>query len=385
MSGLFVAAQVALSMVLLFGGLVLARTFLNIAAVSPGFDPHDVVTLRASIPSSSLADERRMLAMQDTLRDAGAALPGVESAAHAMFIPFTPGSWGDGFRRVGTADRIGPDGPFGHFYMVSPEYFTVMRLPLLRGRPLAATDDERASKVLVVSETFARKLYSNADAVGQRIEWNDGVWEIVGVAADARHGSLWDAPDTDVYVPRRQVPRGNTWLLLRTPRPAAAVLADLQRKTGALDPGIILSDAMPMADRLSDSAAPERFRALVTSGLALLALALALVGLHGVVAYAVVRRTREIGIRLALGERPAAVRRTVIVDALRAIVTGLLPGVAAAWWIGRWLDTTGLVRADLNLSLAAVAMTFLLAGLLAAAGPAWRASRVDPIAALRAE
>ena len=140
-----------------------------------------------------------------------------------------------------------------------------------------------------------------------------------------------------------------------------------------------------MADRLSDSAAPERFRALVTSGLALLALALALVGLHGVVAYAVVRRTREIGIRLALGERPAAVRRTVIVDALRAIVMGLLPGVAAAWWIGRWLDTTGLVRADLNLSLAAVAMTFLLAGLLAAAGPAWRASRVDPIAALRAE
>ena len=385
MSGLFVAAQVALSMVLLFGGLVLARTFLNIAAVSPGFDPHDVVTLRASIPSSSLADERRMLAMQDTLRDAGAALPGVESAAHAMFIPFTPGSWGDGFRRVGTADRIGPDGPFGHFFMVSPEYFTVMRLPLLRGRPLAATDDERASKVLVVSETFARKLYSNADAVGQRIEWNDGVWQIVGVAADARHGSLWDAPDADVYVPRRQVPRGNTWLLLRTPRPAAAVLADLQRKTGALDPGIILSDAMPMADRLSDSAAAERFRALVTSGLALLALALALVGLHGVVAYAVVRRTREIGIRLALGERPAAVRRTVIVDALRAIVTGLLPGVAAAWWIGRWLDTTGLVRADLNLSLAAVAMTFLLAGLLAAAGPAWRASRVDPIAALRAE
>jgi len=384
-SGLFVTAQVALSMVLLFGGLVLARTFLNIAAVPPGFDASNLVTLRASIPASSLADERRMLATQDALRDAAAALPGVESAAHAMFIPFAPGAWGDGFKRVGTADRIGPDGPFGHFYMVSPEYFRVMRLPILRGRALATTDDERASQVIVVSETFARRLYPNTDAVGQRIDWNDDRWEIVGVAADARHGTLWDALDSDVYVPRRQVPRSHTWLLLRTPRPAAAVLTELQRSVRAIDAGIMLSNAMPMIDRLSASAAPERFRALVTSGLAILALALALVGLHGVVAYAVIRRTREIGIRLALGERPATVRRTVVIDALRAVVMGLLPGVAAAWSIGRWLDSTGVVRADLNVSLAVVTMAFLAAGALAAAGPAWRASRVDPIAALRAE
>ena len=385
MSGVFVATQVALSMVLLFGGLVLARTFLAIAAVPPGFDPDEVVTLRAAIPSSSREDLRRMLDTQDALRDAAAALPGVDAAAHAMFIPFAPGAWGDGFARAGTSDRIGPDGPFGHFYMVSPEYFTVMRLPIRRGRALTAADDERGARVIVVSETFARRMYPGASAIGQRIKWNDGTWEIVGIAADARHGSLWDALDSDVYVPRRQVPRDNTWLVVRTPRPAAAILQELQGRARTLDPGIILSDAMAMRDRVSSSTAPERFRALVTSSLAILALALALVGLHGVVAYAVVRRTREIGIRLALGERPSAVRRNIVIEALRAIVVGLLPGVIAAWWIGRWLDSTGVVRADLNASLAAVAMTFVVAGVLAAAGPAWRASRVDPIAALRAE
>jgi len=385
MSGGLVAAQVALSIVMLFGGLVLVRTFLNVASVSSGFDPANLVTLRASIPARALADTARMLAVQDAVRDAAATLPGVEEAAHAMFIPFAPGSWGDGFARPGTSDRIGSDGPFAHFYMVSPDYLHVMRIPILRGRGLAASDTEGAPHVLVVGETLARRFYPGEQAVGRRIDWNGGSWEIVGVAADVRHGSLWDAVDSDVYVPRRQVPRGNTWLLLRTSRPAESIITDLQKQVGAIDSSIILSDAQPMSARLSASAAPERFRALVTSGLALLALGLALVGLHGVVAYAVVRRTREIGIRLALGERPARVRRGVVLDALRAVITGLVPGGIAAWLIGRWLDTAGVVRTDMNLALVVVAAVFLVAAALAAAGPAWRASRTDPIAALRVE
>jgi predicted permease len=375
-----VAAQVGLSLVLLFGGLVLMRTFLNVAAVAPGFDAEHLVTLRASIPS----DHGRPDAVrQDALRDTAAALPGVEAAAHAMFIPFAPGTWGDGFARAGTSDRIGPDGPFAHFYMVSPEYLPLMRIPIVRGRGLQATDDERAPGVVVVSNTFAGRLYPAGDAVGKRIEWNDGVWDIVGIAADARHESLWTAPDADVYVPRHQVQRGNTWLLLRTPRPAAEVLMELQRRAQAIDGRIILSDARLMTDRLSSSAAPERFRALLTSAVALLALALALVGLYGVVAYAVARRTREIGIRLALGERPGAIRRAVMADALRAVAAGLVPGTIGAWWLGRWLDSFGVVRADLAVDLALVALTFVAAALLAAAGPAARASRVDPIDALR--
>ena len=379
-----VAAQVALSVTLVFGGVIFARTLIDLAAVPPGFDPAHLLAVRASIPSGE-AGEGRMLDTQDALRDAAARIPGVTQAAHAMFIPFAPGSWGDGFTRAGTNDRLGPDGPFAHFYMVSPEYFPVMRQPILRGRGLRADDTERAPRVLVVGDTFARRMFPERDAVGQRIAWNDDTWEIVGVAADVRHGSLWAAPDADVYVPRRQVPRGNTWLLLRTERPASAIAADLQREAHAIDADIVISDARPMEDRLSASAAPERFRAIVTSGLAVLALALSLVGLYGVVAYAVVRRTREIGIRLALGESPAAVRASIVLDALRVIAIGLVPGVAAAWWTGRLLDASGIVRTDVPAALAIVALTFLAAGAVAAAGPAWRASRVDPIAALRAE
>jgi hypothetical protein len=269
--------------------------------------------------------------------------------------------------------------------MVSPDYLRLMRVPILRGRGLTASDNEGAPHVLIVSDALARQFYHGEEAVGRRIEWNGGSWEIVGVAADVRHGSLWDAVDSDIYVPRRQVPRGSTWLLLRTSRPAATILADLQKQVRGIDAGIILSDAQPMAARLAASAAPERFRALVTSGLAMLALALALVGLHGVVAYAVARRTREIGIRLALGERPARVRRTVVLDALRAVTAGLVPGVIVAWGVGRWLDGVGVVRADLNLALAGVAAALVLATIAAAAGPAWRASRMDPVSALRAE
>jgi len=385
MARLLVAAQVALSVTLVFGGVVFARTLLNLGAVPPGFDPAQLVAVRASIPSDVRTGPTRMLDMQDALRDAAARIPGVTQAAHAMFIPFAPGTWGDGFTRSGSDDRVGPDGPFAHFYMVSPEYFQVMRQPILRGRGLGADDSERAPRVVVVGETLASRVFPGRDAVGQRIGWNDGTWEIVGVAADVRHGSLWDAPDADVYVARRQVPRGNTWLLLRTGRPAGAIAADVQRQARALDANIVVSDARSMTDRLSASAAPERFRAVVTSGLAALALALSLIGLYGLVAYAVVRRTREIGIRLALGESPAAVRAAVVLDALRAIVGGLVPGVAAAWWSGRLLDASGIVRTDMPLALAAVALIFLAAGALAAAGPAWRASRVDPIAALRVE
>jgi putative ABC transport system permease protein len=384
-TGFFVSAQVALSVVLLFGGFVLLRTFTNIASVQPGFDPEGVITIRATIPAGEHDDARRVAALQDQLRDAAASLPGVTGAAHAMFIPFAPGSWGDGYRRIGTADTIGPNGPFAHFFMVSPEYFGVMRLPIVRGRALTSADDEDGRRVVVVSETFARRAFPGQQALGRQIGWNDDVWDIVGIARDARHESLWDAFDPDVYVPRHQVPRDNTWLLVASSRPAPAIAAELQRRVRSIDPGILLSDAEPMEQRLAASAAPERFRAAVTSTLALIALGLALVGLNGVVAYSVVTRTKEIGIRLALGERPAAVRRGVVADAVRALAGGLVPGLIASWLVGRWLQSAALVSTDLFAALLVVGLGFVAAGTLAAAGPAWRASRVDPLSALRTE
>ncbi len=381
-TNVFVAAQVSVSLVLLFGGILLLRTFINLTSTAPGFHPDGVVTIRASIPPLPHGDAAQVAAFQDTLRDAAGSLPGVSAAAHAMFIPFAPGSWGDGYRRTGTDDGA-PRGPMAHFFMVSPEYLNVMSLPILRGRGLSSSDRAGAAPVIVVSETFAKTAFPGQEAIGRRIEWNDGTWEIVGVTGDMRHAALSDPFDADVYVPRRQVVRDNTWLLLKTNRPAAAVLAELQERIKSINRDVALTDAETMQARLAESAAPERFRAIVTATLAGLTLLLAIVGLHGVVSYAVTQRTREIGVRLALGQRPAAVVGAVLFDTLRTIAAGAVPGVLASVYAGRWLSSVVMVNADQTAVLAAVVGIFVAAALAAAAGPAWRASRVDPIIALR--
>ena len=382
MTNVFVAAQVSVSIVLLFGGILLLRTFINLTSTAPGFDPDGVITIRASIPPMPHGDAAQVVAFQDRLRDAAATLPGVTAAAHAMFIPFTSGSWGDGYRRTGTADAP-PRGPMAHFFMVSPEYLDVMRIPVLRGRGLSASDRVGAPPVLLVSQTFAKVAFPGQDAVGRRIEWNDGTWEIVGVTGDIRHASLSDPLDADVYVPRRQVVRDNTWLLLKTSRPAASVLAELQERVKSINPDVALTDADTMEGRLAESVAPERFRAIVTGTLAGLTLLLAIVGLHGVVSYAVTERTREIGVRLALGQHPAAVVRVVMFDTFRTIAAGAVPGILASVYAGQWLSSVVMLHADRTAALTGVVAIFVAAALAAAAGPAWRASRVDPIVALR--
>jgi hypothetical protein len=267
--------------------------------------------------------------------------------------------------------------------MVSPEYLEVMRIPVLRGRRLALSDGAGAPPVLMVSETFAKTAFPGQDAVGRRLEWNDGTWEIIGVTGDVRHAALSDPLDADVYVPRAQVVRDNTWVLLKTSRPAAAVLAELQERVRAINPDVALTDAATMEARLAGSVAPERFRAIVTGTLAGLTLLLAIVGLHGVVSYAVTQRTREIGVRLALGQRPAAVVRVVLFDTLRTVAAGAVPGILGSIYAGRWLSSLVMVNADPTAALSGVVVIFLAATLAAAAGPAWRASRVDPLVVLR--
>jgi len=383
MSNVFVAAQVAISIVLLFGGTLLLRTFINLTSTAPGFNANGVVTIRASIPPLPHADAARIATFQDQLRDAAGLLPGVTHVAHAMFIPFTPGSWGDGYRRAGTADEP-PRAPMAHFFMVSAEYFDVMQIPVVRGRGLSSTDRAGAQAVILVSQTFANRAFPGQNAVGRRIEWNNDTWEIVGVTGDVRHAALSDPFDADVYVPRQQVVRGNTWLLLRTDRPAAAVLAELQQRVKAINADVALTDAETMALRLAESAAPERFRAVVTGTLAALALLLAIIGLHGVVSYAVRQRIREIGVRLALGQSPSAVVRLVLIDTFRTVVAGAVPGILVSIYAGRWLSSVVMVNANQSAALAGVVGIFAAAVLVGAAGPAWRASQVDPVVALRA-
>lgn len=378
----FVVAQVAISMVLLVGGLLLLRTFTNLTSIDPGFQSAGIVTMRAALPSTVSNSAEAMIAFQDRLRDAAATLPGVEGAAHAMFLPFTPGTWGDTYRRAGEpASPAG--GPLAHFYMVSPEYLSLMGVPILRGRGLAPTDSATGPRVLVVSQAFASRAFPDGTALGQRLAWNDDQWEIVGIARDVRHTSFWERPDADAYVPRSQVVRWPTWLVIKTQRPAGAIAAALYDRMKAEAPGLALTDAGTMSSRLSETMAPERFRALVTGTIAALSLLLAVIGLYGVVAYAVTRRTREIGVRIALGAQASAVCGRILGETGRTVAIGLIPGVAGSIVLARWLAAQGVVQASVTGTIVTTVAVFFAAAFLAAIVPAIRASRIDPIEALR--
>ncbi len=380
----FVVAQVAISMVLLVGGLLLLRTFTNLTSIDPGFQSSGIVTMRAALPATASNSAAAMIAFQDRLRDVAATLPGVDAAAHAMFLPFTPGTWGDTYRRAGEPASPAA-GPLAHFYMVSPEYLSLMGVPILRGRGLASTDAATAPRVLVVSQAFASRAFPDGNALGQRLAWNDDQWEIVGIARDVRHTSFWEPPDADAYVPRSQVIRWPTWLVLKTQQPATAIATALYDRMKAEAPGLAITDAGTMSARLSETMAPERFRALVTGTIAALSLLLAVIGLYGVVAYAVTRRTREIGVRIALGARASTVCGRILGETGRTVAIGLIPGIAGSLVLARWLASEGVVQASVTGTILTTIAIFFAAAFLAAIVPAIRASRVDPVVALRQE
>jgi predicted permease len=380
----FIVVQVAMSTVLLTGGVLLLRTFTNLTAVSPGFSPDGITLIRVSLPADVQRSPEAMVAFQDRVRDVAASVPGVEGAAHAMFVPFTSGSWGDVYRLPGDT-RQGPNGPIAHFYMVSPDYLSVLQVPLVRGRGLTPSDSAGGARVLVVSEAFARQAFGRVDVVGQHIDWNGDYWTIVGVARDVRHESLWQAPDADAYVPRTQVPRSPTWLVLRTKQPGQIVAGQIYERLKAEAPQLALTDATTMSRLLETNVAPERFRALVTGVIAALSLVLAVVGLHGVVAYAVSRRSREIGVRIALGARRSTVLGQIFRESGRVVAFGLVPGIGGAVVLARWLSSQGVVQASVSGAIGATVAIFAAAAFIATFTPARRASRVDPVSVLRSE
>jgi predicted permease len=380
-----VAAQVGISFTLLHSSALLVDAVVALGHVAPGFDTDRLIVARVSLPSSAAATTTQIAAYQDTLCQKADALPGVERAAHAMFLPFAPGSWQDGYERVGGQD-VRPNLPLAHFFMVSPEYFSTVGVRILEGRALTSADRAGTRPVLVASRAFARRAFPQGQVVGRQIRWNDDVWTIVGVAADLRHASLWDPPDADVYVPRRQVTRDNTWLLLRTRKRAADHLPSLARVLPQIDPGAAITDIATLDSMINETVAPERFRALLASSLALVAVALAIVGLYGTVAYDVVRRTREIGVRIALGEPRKRLLRSVLMTAWRTTGVGLCLGGAACLAGDRLLraNVTTVPGGTMRLMVLG-SVVFAIVAALAALGPARRASRIDPVEALRGE
>ena len=391
---LLVVSEIAMALILLIGAALLIRTFAALRAVDPGFDPHNVLTMRMSLAGSRFETTRevnRLIA--DSVRRIE-ALPAVSRAGAAYTLPLQ-GVFGIPFNVVGAA-ATGARYDGRGWMAVTPGYFDVFKIPLLRGRDFNPADTSGASGVAIVNAAFARK-FPQADRVilGQSYgpEFVDAPRQIVGVAGDVRDEGLDRNARAMVYVPMAQVSDGLTALatrastlawFVRTRVPPQALRVPITNELLAASGGLSVSRVRSMEEVVWRSTATQRFHMTLLIIFACAALLLAAIGIYGVMAYSVEQRTREIGIRMALGAGSQQVRNGVVREGLRMALAGVALGELAAFGLTRWISSFlfGVAAAD-PLTFIAIPVLLTSVALAAAWIPACRATRIDPVAALR--
>jgi predicted permease len=377
-----IVTQVAASLALLFGAGLLLQTFLRLTRARPGFDAANAVTFHVFAPP---ARYKASAAYYDEATDALRAIPGIREVATATTLPFAGGQFVDTYIQKELGDQ-GTKNPQSIVSFVSPGYERAMGISVLRGRSFATTDDSTSESVVVINEALAKRYYAATDPIGKILDWNFKQWRIVGVVASTALGNLWEEPPAVLYASTRQVPRRGRYFVLRSSLPASQVLTAARAALHRVDPTIAVTDAMTMDHRVETSLSEQRFRAALMASLGGLALVLAIVGIYSVVAQTVTRQTREIGIRMALGEESWGVRRRVVGDAMRVASIGIVVGAGLALATGRWLSAFLINVSPHDFGLLFGAISSLAAVVIAAAyGPARRAAKIDPVSALRAE
>jgi len=393
-----VLAEVAVAVVLVAGAGLTLRSFAALVRVDPGFDPEGLVTAAFDLPTATYPEDERAVAFGRRVLERVRALPGVEATALASSLPLEGAVW--------TADFIvegRPPGEHGVDFqrrIVSPEYFRAMRVPLLRGRGFAPSDDERGRPVVVINETVARLHFPGQNPVGQRIAFerersDRSAWrEVVGVVGDEKIEGLAAPGRMEIFVPHGQELYGDPGLAWRNPKlvvraasgePASLVPA-VREVLRELDPDLPLYDVRTLAERVADGAGRERLLVLLLGLFAAVAVVLATVGLYGLVAYAVAQRRREIGIRLALGATGREVVGGIVARGMALVAGGLVLGLAAALALARTLESLLFqVRPTDPPTLAATAVLLAAAALAATWLPARRATAIDPLETLRVE
>ena len=394
---LLVVAQVAFALMLSTGAALMTRSFLRARDVRPGFDPDHLVTFRVGIPEAryptptSVADfDRRLL---DAVRD----LPGVASASASLRLPME-----DPMRMMFSVQGLTPPTlPIGTGTFVMPGYFETMRIPLVAGRYIDATDLGGRLPVVVVNDALARHFFGDGgarDAVGKRIKWGTAAspdpWlTIIGVTANVKDTGLDHDQEWSIYFPALQARDANLTGMMRSFAFVArargndgTLMRDLSRAVRRIDPDMPIVGPTRMADVIDLSMADRRFNTYLLGAFALLALVLASVGIYGLIAYAVVQRTREIGVRLALGALPGGVVRLVLGQAARLAAAGVAIGLVGALGLTRVMRSLLFEVSPFDVvSFAAAAGLLLGVAVLASLLPAWRASRTDPQTVMRAE
>ena len=389
-----VAAEVAMTLTVLVATTFLIKTVIRLERENPGFDPAGVLSFRLALPPDPYRDQAQLNRFLDTLDSRLRALPGVSNVAFAESLPPDQLQQSNNYTlsgdEPGSANRTTQGSGVAQWNVVTPDYFPALRIRLQRGRFLTVNDHFDAPRVALVSEAFARKHFQDRDTIGQRFKGGD--WEadapwitIVGVVADLPYErGIWGGVSPTIYVPYAQDP-GSRWqfVVLKTAgpeRPAASVSSAIQ----GIDPSIPLRDVMTMDERLRRSEAVPRFRMMLFTLLAAVALALAVTGIYGVLAYHVNQRRRETAIRRALGARSGRIVRDVVCSGLRLTAVGMVVGLAGGWTAVRGISgfLYGVDVSDAG-AFAGAAALLAAAAMLASLIPAARAVRADPLSILR--
>ena len=397
---LLVVSEVALAVVLLIGAGLMGKSFLRLLDVGLGFHPENVLTVDLNLSRTKYARNEQVTAFYDELLKRIQTLPGAQAAGAVEFLPLS-GFDSSGFIRIEGRPPSAEDDRRAHYRSVTSDYFRALGIPLVKGRAFTERDSREAPRVAIINETMARRYWPAEDPIGKRValvfeslrffpnrppevDIAQGLREIVGVVADVKHLGLEAAPLPEMFTPFLQRPVRDLALVIRASSDPTSLIGGVRRAVSDLDKEQAILNAGTMTDVLSRAVATPRFNALLIGLFAALALALGTVGLYGVIAYSVAQRTHEIGVRMALGAGERDILRLVLVRGLTLTLIGVAAGLAAALALTRLVVNLlfGVKPTDPAV-FAAVALLLTGVALAACYVPARRATRVDPMIALR--
>jgi putative ABC transport system permease protein len=386
-----VVTEMALALALLVGAGLLMRSFWEVQKVNPGFAPQNLLTMSVGLPQAKYPEPAQRDQFYRQLLDGVRALPGVVSAGAVSILPMSGTNSSGSFRIEGRQIAQGESMPHGDRWAATDGYFATMKIPLRRGRFFDERDRMDSQPVALIDETMARKYWPNEEPLGKRISYQGGaqnpIWrEIVGIVGHAKHRGLEGESRVQYYIPHAQMQSASMFLAVRTAGEPAQLTGAVRGAIRGLDRDLPVFNVKVMEQLVADSMAQRRFALTLLGLFAGVALLLAAVGLYGVLSYSVRQRSHEIGIRLALGARAADVVRMVVRQGMMMAAIGVAAGLVLAFVLTRWMGRLLFeVKATDPLTFAVIALVLLLVALLACFVPARRATKVDPIIALRYE
>lgn len=389
MRGALVVTEVALTQMLLIGAGLMIKSFYTLQQVNPGFDAESVLTMQVTLPPLKYAEDSRISSFFEQALKRIEALPGVQVAAAATSLPLTDNSLARRFTIDGRAPASPNERLIAHYDAISPEYFRAMGIPLLEGRSFADQDRDKSQQVIIINDAMRRRFWPDENPIGKHISITAeaGVSrEIVGVVGDVKNSSLDADAGLGFYEPYLQFPWNFMAIVARTDGNPMRLAATVRDEILAVDKAQPVYDVKTMSQIVGDSVSQPRLYMLLLGIFAAIALALAAVGIYGVMNYSVNQRQHEIGIRMAIGAQHSQIMKMIVGQGMILALIGVAIGVLAAFFLGWVVESLlfGVTGRDLSIFIL-LPFVLVLVALLASYIPAYRATRVDPMIALRAE